>query len=803
MKQIRLPIISFILTVSLAFCAFSEEADRRVSSVSIVNAGPGAIDEASIRSYIGVKEAAELDRIRISKDVKDLLDTGRFSDVKVTAYPEKEGVALVYSICNKWRLGEQVTVSDARGLHFSPSKIRKILEINTGDLIDEQVLNVKTRKLRDEYIKDYYNDIELEWKIIEINYDEGIANAELTVKEGKPAKVGLVQVAGNGSVTTKSLRKVLKQRSKLDPRWLFRKRRYSPDELEAERLKLRDYYLDKGFLDVVVEPAVVERSEDGKLLVTFKVAEGPVYRFGEISVEGIETFPEQEVRKRIILDKGEVASMSTMNMNSRSIRDFYGAVGYVDCSVRHVMDPDPAAGTVNINIDIREGELTKIRNIIVRGNVRTKDKVVRREVLVYPGEVLNSVKADKSKRRLQNMGYFETVSSYNELTSVPGLKDVVFEVKEKPTGNMMLGVGFSSVDSIIGFAELQQSNFDLFGWPHPTGGGQKLRLSAQSSSTREEYELSITEPWFLDRKLSLRWDLYSKKRDYDDYEIKRLGSAVSLTAPLPGYGNSLMFTYRLEKVNDISDTNVYYMVDTGEAVSFDEDERVDSSLTMTLGHDSRDNFFAPNRGIKASLFGSLYGGPVGFDTEIYNVGLKVYQYVPIWRKHVVLIKLRYEVVEEYGDTDQVPWSERLFIGGGRTLRGFDYRDVGPKAEREEAYEDDDDSDEDEEESDSEETTEEETYTVYKPYGGKSLAMGSVNYIIPIVKGLRIAAFYDIGNVWLDPYEFEADNMASSAGVGLRLDFPGFPISIDRAWVIEKDHPSTGEDDWVFWIGHDF
>jgi translocation and assembly module TamA len=181
------------------------------------------------------------------------------------------------------------------------------------------------------------------------------------------------------------------------------------------------------------------------------------------------------------------------------------------------------------------------------------------------------------------------------------------------------------------------------------------------------------------------------------------------------------------------------------------------------------------------VFASVAGGVFGFDTDIYGLGARGAFYTPLWWGHVLSVKSQYEIVDAYGGTDTVPINERLFAGGGRTIRGFGYRDVGPKVV----------------------PADDPSGGYYRPVGGQSLAVANIEYTIPVVEGVRLAAFYDIGGVWREPFEFNSDNLASGAGIGLRLDMPGFPIRIDRAWAVEADDDLTDSDDWVIWIGYDY
>jgi outer membrane protein insertion porin family len=343
------------------------------------------------------------------------------------------------------------------------------------------------------------------------------------------------------------------------------------------------------------------------------------------------------------------------------------------------------------------------------------------------------------------------------------------------------------VDNLMVFLDLMQANFDIASWP-PTGGGQKLRLHTQVSSKRKDYELSFTEPWFLDRKLSLGFDVYRRESEYSDYQVTRTGGAISLGKSLPG-ANRLDFRYRLERseLGANSDSNEYFYVDSPhDSYYFNQEPRrlTESSLTISLTHADLDNPFIPSRGNRTSVSATLTGGPMGFDTEMYDLGLTAVQYVPLWFHHVFSVRTRWEVVDGYGSTDSLPIDDRLFIGGGRTLRGYHYRDVGPKVSRVVS-----------------DATGETTY--HKPVGGQTLATASAEYFIPVVSKIRLAGFYNIGNVWRDAYEVDLGSLASSAGVGVRFDIPMFPIRIDYAWPIEKDNELTREDKWVFWIGSDF
>lgn len=757
-------------------------SSRVVKDVKLENRGSGQLDESFLRSHIALKPGIELDRVIISKDVKRLLDTGVFSDVKVELEPSADGVTVIYALVNKWRLDQEIVLVGAD--RFRKGKVRKWLELERGDLVDDHVMGIKVRRLIDEYRTDHFRDVKVTWEINELSREEGRAQVVVTVDEGTKAKIKRISFVGNESVSSSELLKAVELPRWWSPMRPFRGPSYDASDLSLYRTMIRDSYLQRGYMDVDVQVPEIVNDAKGRPVIVVRIREGSIYRLGKISISGITLFPEEDVRRTIRATPGRIASSLAIQASSQSVRDYYGTKGYINTAVRPLLKPDSSTHVVDVHFNVVEGRLTKIRNIVIRGNDRTRDKVIRRELLVYPGEIYNEVKIRRSERRINNLGYFSRAQSYPLATLKDDEKDLLVEVEEKPTGQFMIGAGFSSIDNLIGFAELSQGNFDIMGWPYFTGGGQKLKLRGEFGSSRTEFDISFTEPWFLNRRLSLGFDIYNRDVDYDDYDLQTTGFAIKLGKGLPG-ANRLDLQYRLERdvVSDISDTNEYIELDTGDSYYFSrEEDETESSLRLSISHDSRDNPFFPSRGVTATAYYSISGTLLGFDTDLYRTGFQARQYFPLWFGHVVSVRCKYDTVERYGDTDEVGISDRLFLGGGRTLRGFEYRDVGPKAVPADA---------------------DESSLSYRSLGGQSLAMASVEYAVPIVKFVRLAGFFDIGNVWRDSFDVDFNDLASSTGVGIRLDMPGFPIRVDRAFVVEPDDEYTDEDSWVIWIGYDY
>jgi len=751
-----------------------------VTEIRVRALGPGPTDESFVRAHIGSETGRELDRQRLARDVRALLDTGAFADVTAEAETAGEGVCLVYTLRNKSVLAADPAVEGVSW--FRARQVRKLIRLRAGDRVDEDDLAAVAARIREDYGRKHYPRAAVTWESVPVDPDEGTLRAAFAVDEQDADRVRRVRFEGCRAVPAEDLWKAVEPRRWWNPARWFKKRRYDVDELEEARAAVRDVYLDRGYLDAEVDVAVMEHDAGDRLTAVFRVREGALYRFGAVALAGVSSLPENQVRRRVAMRPGEPASAAAARRTVADVEEYYGAHGYVEALVAPALDPDPESRLVAARVDVTEGDLFCVRNIRVRGNHRTRDKVIRREILLYPGDVFDAGRARRSERIINNLGFFSRVRAYPADTPEPGKKDLIIDVEEKRTGQFMIGAGFSSEDKLIGFAELSQGNFDLTGWPYFMGAGQKIKLRAQVGERRKLYDFSFVEPWFLDRRLSLQFDAYRSETDYLEYDVQRTGGAIGLGRALP-LASRLDVSYRLEHVRltGRSDTNAYvYAEPPRDPYVFEaEEDRIASSVDLSLTHDRRDNPFVPTRGAKAKLFGSVSGGPLGFDTDIYVLGATLNQYVPLWWGHVISLRARYEIVDAYGDTPEVPLADRLFLGGGRTLRGFAWRDVGPKVVPADGG------------------------GPHRSVGGGSLAFASVEYAVPIVEHVRLAAFYDTGNVWREPYALDPDDLAASAGVGVRLDLPGFPIRVDRAWVVEKDDALTGADPWVIWIGYDY
>jgi outer membrane protein insertion porin family len=765
-----------------------------IKKIEFVTKDIKLIDREFLEANISARKGQEVNQQAISRDVKTLMATGRFSfiDTELKEAPEGGGYILTYIVSLKPKLDKAIVVTGAR--EMGENKVRKWLELEAGDYVDDAIMSTRARKVIEEYQKRYYCDTKVTWKI-DINETTGFAAVTVIVSEGQRASLRKAEFEGNTyeppsrwerfrsglyhkrAVSEKSVPPEDLEDAVTPHLWhifsfLTGRGVYNPDDLEADRTVIQMLYQNRGYLDARIGEPEVSYYAPRRLKVNFPISEGAQYRIGQMSINGATLFAESNLWSAVSIKTGDIASLAAINASADAIRDYYQSRGYIRTTVRPQINSRMKEPVVDIQFDISESSRIHIRYIDIRGNTRTKDTVIRRELKVYPGEVYNQVQVKRGERILQNLGFFSKVSSYPRETIDPAKDDLVYEVEETRTGQFSFGGGYSSVDELMGFIELSQGNFDLFNWPYFTGDGQKLRLRTQLGQKREDYELSFVEPWFLGRKLSLGFDVYDTKLSNlsDYYDEQRIGSAVTLGKPLNfPFFQRVNLTYSFERITifDVA-TNAAPMI------LKEEGSRNVSTLKPAIIHDTRDNVFIPTRGNKTTISARLSGGPLGFDTDVYGFEAETTSYLPAIFDHVFSLRLWTAVVKEYGDDDDVHLFDRLFLGGPRTLRGFKYRYVSP-------------------------------YQNGDPIGGKTAALGALEYTIPVYpKLVRFACFYDIGNVWLDAFDFDVLHYCSDIGVGVRLDIPGFPVRLDYAWPLEisGDVVRTSAR-FNFWLGYGF
>lgn len=750
-----------------------------IREIRILDAQGRAYDISLVEAYttfsagdVAPERSALIEAIRV--DVDRMRDSGHFSYVDAQLLMEPSGLVVMYEVEPKQRL-RRIEIRGADKL--GNKKVREKCELELGSLVDDADFEQAVAKVRAAYRDFWYPDVGVSWSA-EVDRELGAVDLLMEIDEGVKVGIKRIEFVGNHTISADDLRKVMMQKQKGWLRLFTHSGRFHPEFEDVDYYALKTLYMNNGFLDVQLEEAQLLMEEPRRAVLRYEIDEGRRYEIESFSVKGTKVFAREVLESRILLRAGDVAAFDAIEAGREAIRAYYGNRGFVRTRVNAVTDTDALAGVVRVVYEVEEGEKGTIARVAITGNERTRDEVIRRELVVLPGEEYNRSRLLASENRLRNLNYFETVSVSPEPTEREEQYDVLVKVKEKPTGQFNAGVGLSSVDSLVGFVQLSQGNFDWRRWP-PIGGGQKFQVRAQLGTRRNDLEVSFTEPWFLDRKLSFGVNLYHRESRYfsDIYDQKTDGARLSLGQPLSrNMRHSLGYSFEQFEVFNVADMNSIFWDERGK--------RLASSVDYSLSYDSRDRFFGATRGNRSSLKPYLSGGFLGGETDLYGMELKTTQHTPLVWDMVFTTRAQVESVEAFGESEFVPIFDRLFLGGSYTLRGYEYREVGPRQS---------------------EVDTDYTGSIRDSIGGNSYAFASAELTVPLWNNVRGAVFYDWGFVNYDSWDFDPGMFNDNYGVGVRLKLPGFPLQLDYAWPVtfHEERGETGKARFNFLMGHTY
>ena len=742
-----------------------------VKEIEIEYAGPRSVDRSVILSNMRTSVGQPYSLTAVEEDVRNLYATGLFVNLRIYDEPVADGVKVVVIIQPKPTVKDIVIIGAVK---IKEKRIRKEMNSKAGDPLSEQKIAEDSRKVLEYYRVKGFPKATVEYKI-DINEQAGRAVVTFTIAEEGKAYVRFVTFEGNSSFKEQELRKTFKTKKK---NWLsfFNKSGLLKEEQIKDDLKaLKEFYQKNGYIDMQVKDVAYSYPEKDIIDIKVTVFEGIQYRVGRINFEKNQLFTADQILSRLKFSngmaEGGVFSPQGLEQDVKTIRDLYGERGYIDANVTPIRQPNIESGKMDILYSLSENDQSYVERIVIQGNNRTKDKVLRRELAVTPGEVYDSVKVEASKKRLENLGYFSKVDISAQDTPVPNRKDMIVTVEEQRTGSVTFGVGFSTVDSLLGFVELSQGNFDFANFPTFTGAGQKFRTRLQYGLTRRDFTVSWTEPWFLDRQLSFGFDLFYNQSSFNSslYDIERYGAAVRVGKALNQFWR-LGIRYQAENIGIVD-------VDTGASAALRAEEgyRTKSSVRATITYDSRDDLFLTRSGEKVEFSVEGAGGPLMGDTNIWKLELEGAKYFQLPYDLILSLGGATSVVDGYDDTTIPPLFDRLFVGGSRSIRGFNFRDVGPR--------------------DSE----------GEPFGGQTMAYANAEITFPIINRVRGAVFIDGGFNNAKVFDYSLNDVAIGTGVGLRLNLPIGPLRLDLGTPIMEQSvfDPTGSIKFHFDVGYQF
>jgi len=748
-------------SVDLGAALESNQEDSQIKAQPTVSDSPKLITRIEIRGNNLISESTIMSKLktrmhqpyysRVARDdMKRLYATGFFSDVSFDLEEDQDGGLKVIFTVEEKSIVTSIKFEGTRILR-KDLLVRKVLKTQVDQYLDYNQLKEDVQAIEAEYQKKGFSRAEINY---EVNVDEKTNSADIIFKinENKRVRIRRLYVKGNKYLSRFRILRAIKTRQ---ARW-FHAGFFKEGQFEDDLERIIILYHVEGYPDTEVDHSI-EYDEKGWMYITINIDEGQRYVVGRVAIDGNTVFGEKEIRDNLEkMRPGSVFNQLDLQRDAFNIQNFYMSKGYLFAQAQEAASINPTTGNVDVTFNIVENQIYYVQRVDIQGNTKTKDKVIRREIRLKPGDRFDGDKLKRSRERLDNLGYFEEIIFDNEPGSKPNYQNLIVDVKETQTGQFSFGGGYSSIDEFVGFVEVEQRNFDLFNWPNFTGGGQDLKIRAELGTVRENFRISFTEPWVFDRPVSFGFDLYKTVHDRETdvgygYSEERFGGDLRLGRQFSEYIRGGI-TYRLEEV-DISDVSE----DASNDLKNEAGNNLLSSLEFSLERDTRDNVFSPSKGILLSGAIDVTGGPFGGDKDFLKFFGLFSKYFSIWNKSVIELKVRTGLAHPFSDTSDVPIYSRFYAGGANTIRGYNERKVGPI---DAASED--------------------------PLGGEALLIANVEYTYPVMDFIKLATFFDVGSVWAKKDDFGSGNFKSSIGLGIRIKTPIGPIKLDYGFPLQTE-----------------
>lgn len=743
--------LALCVPVLLALPASAQEAAPNVVSVGF--SGLERISEQQVRARVEVQPGQPFNPRAVARDIRRLYDTNYFTNIKADAREESGGIALTYIVEEKRVIGELRIIGNDK------IKTRKVLA-------------ALSMHERDSFIPEAFPD-EIK-AILELYESKGYANTTVdvaaekigpsrvrvtySVQEGRKARIKSLRVEGNEVLSDKEIRKIMTTKK---ARW-FLGGKFDETKFENDLQQIVNEYRNHGRLEMEITNTEVSFSPKGKAMhITLHVNEGPEYTVETLTMARNYVFDTDELAEKVKVHAGDVHNAGQIVKDANTLRDLYQNNGYIDAAVTPQVTVDREKKTTNVTHAVQEGDLKYIRDIVITGNVRTKDEIVRREITLKPGERFDGDELDRSVRRLNRTGYYEEVRAFP--VNTPGddlFTGINVDVKEGDRGTFNFGGGFSTDSGFGGFGELRLNNFDITNWPTFVGGGQEFGLKVNIGDRRDQFTLTFTDPEFLGYPLAFGFDIfldsYRIPGDYS-YSEEQKGLQLRLGKVLSQY-NTIRTTWRFEETT-ISDLPFFL----NRELRGQEGSSTTFSTTNEFERNTLDYNFDATRGAR-HLFTTEFAG-MGGDNNFIKLEHDTTWYHGFGeeKKWVLMLRTREGFVTEYGSSDSVPLQDRYYAGGTNSVRGYKSHAIGPKVK--------------------------EFYWFGKEFavGGDLRWLTTIEMKYKINKTFRLYGFIDSGGVWRDAGDFDPSDMKHGAGIGFGVDVPRLgPIRIDYGFALNPD-----------------
>ena len=738
-----------------------------------------------LRANMQVRSGMVYSEAIVDDSLRALYSTGLFEyiDVKRTQIADGK-LDLIFRVKSKYRV---LAIYFDGNYKIKERRLQKEVSTRANAALNERQVKDDSQKLFEYYQKKGYTQVRVDYSI-DRDPETGFGEVTFTIDEGPKVKVSKVTFQGNLLEKNRRLVKQMKTRPWNWISWLTGSGKLDEVQFEEDLIKVKDYYREEGYLDVEIyeDQIQYDYSRKGKLEIKIPINEGRQYLLGDISVSGNELFPSELLVAGIELRKDDVFSPEEVDKAREAFTDFYGSIGYLDSRVDVQRIPNLETGAIDLKFGITEGERFRVESINIEGNTKTKSVVILRELTLAPGMPFDLVRMKIAQQRLENTQWFEKVEATDEQTNIPQRRNLKVTVEEGRTGNFTFGAGYSSIQRAVGFIEITQGNFDIFNYrSFFQGDGQKLRIRLEAGSRSSQMSIYFEEPYFLDNyfyQLAFGFQIFNQESDFLStlYQETRAGFEVFFRKHLFELIEGRL-SYRLEDVT----LDFFNQIPFGFQGYFGENEldlarnRVNSQVSQVslgLSRDTRDKILFTNKGTRLQLINTVAGGPLGGTQSFGRVDFLAASWIPTFELgQGILVDVRAGVGFGFGDTKRLPFAEQFFLGGPNTIRGYDFRKVGPVDLGEPlvdpfggAFLDENGN------------PRYRSRPTFESKGGQTQATVTLEYFYSISPQVRISAFYDGGLVNRGFGDFGMDWWSDDFGVGITLMVMGTPLRLDYA-----------------------
>ncbi|HSM73924.1 MAG TPA: outer membrane protein assembly factor BamA [Desulfobacterales bacterium] len=726
---------------------------RREKVVRVTVEGNKRIESDAILRIVQTQPGDVYLARSLTQDLKSVYGMGYFEDVRVESETEGDGKVIIFKVTEK----PTVRIIRIKGNRvFDDDAIKENLTFKTGAVLNLVNIQRNLERIEELYKDKNYHNVKVTFSVTPTGNNQ--ADVEFTVEEGEKVRVRKIVLEGNEAYSARELKKLMKTKEEGFFSWITSSGELNMEDLNQDASLLTAFYQNSGYIQArVADPQV--SFEENWIEVAIKIDEGPRFKVGKVGFSGDLVRPESELLESVKITDEVYYSREVLRNDVLVLTDLYSDEGFAYADIAPRIDRDPENQVVNIDFVINQGQPVYFEKIIIGGNTKTRDKVIRRQLKVYEQELYSGAELKRSVRNLKRLDYFDDV----KVDTLPGSAEdqmvLKIDVTEKPTGTFSFGGGYSTAESLFAVAQISQRN--LF------GRGQVLQLAAHLGGKSTRYQLSFTEPWLFDIPLSATGNIFKWDVDYNDYDKESIGFGFRFGYPVFDYTRAFLgYRFELADITDIDE-------DAARSIKQLEGENITSSLTATLEYDSRDRFFLPTEGQKHSLEVEYAGGPLAGDIAFTKVTAEAGIYIPLFWETTGFARAQAGYVTE-GTNGILPDYERFYLGGLNTLRGFDWRDISIQ-----------DSNGDD-------------------IGGTSMLLFNLEYIVPLIKeaGLAGVVFYDTGNVYGEDQDFDITDLRQSAGAGIRWNSPMGPIRLEYGYVLDPEDDEGGGK-WEFGMGGAF